>query len=70
MENISMETIEKPVSSQQKEETISIFDVEIKDENTALNVLVQFLHIAQKRGAFNVQESAKLWEAISAFQKK
>ncbi len=65
-----METIEKPVSSQQKEETISIFDVEIKDENTALNVLVQFLHIAQKRGAFNVQESAKLWEAISAFQKK
>ena len=70
MENISMETIEKPVSSQQKEETISIFDVEIKDENTALNVIVQFLHIAQKRGAFNVQESAKLWEAISAFQKK
>jgi len=70
MENISMETIEKPVSSQQKEETINIFDVEIKDENTALNVLVQFLHIAQKRGAFNVQESAKLWEAISAFQKK
>ncbi len=65
-----METTEKPVSSQQKEETISIFDVEIKDENTALNVLVQFLHIAQKRGAFNVQESAKLWEAISAFQKK
>ncbi len=65
-----METIEKPVSSQQKEETISIFDVEIKDENTALNVIVQFLHIAQKRGAFNVQESAKLWEAISAFQKK
>jgi len=65
-----METIEKPVSSQQKEETINIFDVEIKDENTALNVLVQFLHIAQKRGAFNVQESAKLWEAISAFQKK
>jgi hypothetical protein len=70
MDNISMETTEKPVSSQQKEETISIFDVEIKDENTALNVLVQFLHIAQKRGAFNVQESAKLWEAISAFQKK
>jgi len=65
-----METTEKPVSSQQKEETVSIFDVEIKDENTALNVLVQFLHIAQKRGAFNVQESAKLWEAISAFQKK
>mgnify|MGYP006891421281 FL=1 len=70
MDNISMETTEKPVSSQQKEETVSIFDVEIKDENTALNVLVQFLHIAQKRGAFNVQESAKLWEAISAFQKK
>ena len=70
MDNISMETTEKPVSSQQKEETVSIFDVEIKYENTALNVLVQFLHIAQKRGAFNVQESAKLWEAISAFQKK
>ena len=70
MENISMQTQEKPQSANQtKEELPIITSVPITDEITALNVLVQFAHIAQKRGAFNIQESAKLWECISKFMK-
>ena len=72
MENISMQTQEKPQTSsedQSKEQPPSITTVPITDEITALNVLVQFAHIAQKRGAFNIQESAKLWECISKFMK-
>ena len=61
-------------SSEKHKETIpeppSLTSIAINDETTALNILVQFVHIAQKRGAFNLQESAKLWEAISIFTKK
>ena len=32
-----------------------------------LNVLVNGIKLAQKRGAFEVHESAILWEAISGF---
>jgi len=39
----------------------------VTDENTALNVLVGFIGIAQRRGCFNIQESAKIWESIQKF---
>ena len=42
-------------------------DVKIVDENTALNVMVSFLNLAQKRGIFTIDESAKIWECIQKF---
>jgi hypothetical protein len=59
-----MERIENNDSSQ-----IKIVDIPITDENSALNVMVNFLVIAQKRGAFTIDESAKLWECIKIFKK-
>ena len=56
-----------PVSPSQTE--IKLVDVPINDENTALNVMVSFLNLAQKRGAFGIDESAKIWECIKVFQK-
>ena len=41
--------------------------VVITDENVALNVMVSFLNLAQKRGAFGLDESAKIWECIQKF---
>jgi hypothetical protein len=41
--------------------------VTITDENVALNVIVSFLGVAQKRGAFSFDESAKIWECIQKF---
>ena len=49
---------------------VQLVDVPIINENTALNVLVGFVNLAQKRGVFNVQESAKIWEAVQTFMKK
>jgi hypothetical protein len=46
-----------------------LVDIEIKDEIIALNVLVQFLGLAQKRGCFTIDESAKIYECIKKFQK-
>ena len=75
--NISMETIERQPEQQQQQaqqqaqqqQQPNITDIEIRDENTALNVMVSFLHLAQKRGAFNLQESAKAWECIKVFMR-
>ena len=41
----------------------------IHDENIALNVMVSFLNLAQRRGIFSIDESAKIWECINKFQK-
>jgi hypothetical protein len=54
-------------SSQLKEP--KLVDVEITNENMALNVLVSFVHLAQRRGAFNIDEAAKIYECIKKFQK-
>jgi hypothetical protein len=80
MENISLQTQEKPQEEKPQQEKpqqekptqepVSITSIPVNDENTALNLLVQFVHIAQKRGAFNIQESAKIWECVSKFTKK
>jgi hypothetical protein len=48
---------------------IKLVDVAVVDENTALNVIVSFVTLAHKRGAFSLDESAKIWECIKVFQK-
>lgn len=55
-----------PSLSQQQS---SLVDSNVSNENDALNVMVSFLHLAQKRGAFNFQESAKIWECVKLFIK-
>ena len=54
-------------SNQQKE--VRLVEVEVTDENIALNLLVSFISLAQKRGTFTIDESAKIWECISTFSK-
>ncbi len=46
-----------------------LVDIPITDDNTALNVMVSFLSLAQKRGAFSIDESAKIYECIKMFQR-
>ena len=46
-----------------------LINVPIENENVALNVLVGFINIAQKRGAFAINESAKIHECIQFFIK-
>ena len=55
--------------TQPEQKEIRLVDIPIIDENTALNVMVGFLNVAHKRGVFTIDESAKIWECISRFQK-
>jgi hypothetical protein len=46
-----------------------LVDIPVTNENVALNLLVSFLNLAQRRGTFNIEESAKIFECIKKFQK-
>ena len=44
-----------------------IMAMPVSDENAALNIMVSFLNMAQRRGVFSLDESAKIWECIKKF---
>jgi hypothetical protein len=46
---------------------VRLVDVRVDSQLTALNVMVGFLNMAQRRGAFDIQESAKIYECIRLF---
>ena len=48
---------------------VKLVDIEVTNENVALNVIVSFLNLAQRRGVFSIDESAKIWECVKKFQK-
>ena len=72
MEAVSQTSnVTQPVeSTEDTSNQMNVLDVSIDNENVALNVLVTFVNLAQKRGAFNLNESAKIWECIEKFQRK
>ena len=45
-----------------------LVDIPVSNENVALNLMVSFLSLAQKRGSFSLDESAKIWECVQKFQ--
>ena len=59
----------QPMQQQVTPNQVKLTDVKVTDENVALNLLVSFISLAQKRGTFTIDESAKIWECISTFSK-
>jgi hypothetical protein len=66
-----METVveEKP-KVEDKPKDVKLTEIPITDEVVALNILVSFLNLAQRRGVFNIEESSKIWECIRKFQRE
>jgi hypothetical protein len=67
MDNVTVTQDSPEVAPQQE---VLLTDVEITNENMALNVIVSFLGVAQKRGSFSIAESAKIYECIKMFVSK
>ena len=65
-----MDSVSSSTSTPTTDKETKLVDVEVTDENVALNVIVSFLNTAQKRGAFSIDEAAKIWECVKKFQKK
>lgn len=47
---------------------MKLVDVELTNQNVALNVIIGFITLGQQRGVYSIQESAKIWECIKMFQ--
>ena len=60
---------EQQQEQEQEQQTMDLSDVDVTNENIALNIIVSYVNLAQKRGAFNIKESAKIWECIQKFQR-
>jgi hypothetical protein len=50
------------------QEQVKLVNATISDQHIALNVLVGFIGVAQRRGTFALDESAKIYECIKMFQ--
>ena len=59
-----------PPSQPMAEVQARLLSMPIQNENDALNIIVSFLNIAQRRGAFSFDESAKIWDCIKRFQRQ
>lgn len=44
-----------------------LLNIDIKDENVALNLLVSFINVAHARNSFTIEETVKIWECIQFF---
>jgi len=56
-------------SSSAPTKEIRLTEIPVVDEITALNLMVSFLGLAQKRGAYTIDEASKIWECIKKFQR-
>jgi len=56
-------------TAQKESTTVNLLDLPVTNENEALNVMVGFLGLAQKRGCFAINEAAKIYECVKLFQK-
>ena len=61
--------VEEKPKDEEKPKEVKLTEIPIVDENVALNVIVSFLNLGQRRGVFNIEESAKIWECIRKFQR-
>ena len=48
---------------------VNLLSIPINNENDALNCLIGFLSVAQRRGIFAINESAKIFECVKRFHK-
>ena len=60
---------QQPAPTQAQASKVLLTSIEVTDEIVALNLLVSFINLAQKRGSFTIDESAKIWECVKKFQK-
>ena len=63
----SESTTQIPTASGEKKQ-VRLVDLPLTNQQEALQLIVTFLNLAQKRGSFSLDESAKLWECIKMFQ--
>lgn len=62
--------VQQEQQEQQQGQQVNLLELPVTNENEALNVMVNFLHLAQRRGCFAIAESAKVYECVKIFTKQ
>jgi len=62
-------TNEKVAASPAAQPQVNLSEIKVDTENTALNLLVSFVALAQRRGTFNLEEAAKIFECVNMFRR-
>jgi len=55
--------------SQQQQQQVKLADLKVNTENDALNYMVGFLELAQRRGVYTLEEAAKINECVAKFRR-
>ena len=69
-QQVQQQVQQQPDQTSAAQQEVNLLNFDVKNENDALNVLVGFIGLAQKRGTFAIHESAKIWNCIQVFRKK
>jgi len=67
-DTVTSKSVQKPPTL--VDQVGALLSTEVTNQNVALNVLVGWVGVAQRRGVFAIDESAKIYECIRAFQNK
>ena len=60
---------QQPNQEQQQQPQVKLADLKVNTENDALNYMVGFLELAQRRGVFTLEEAAKINECVAKFRR-
>ena len=66
--NETSSTSSTPSKSDNVSPQLELLNMVISDQNSALNCIIGYIGLAQRRGVFAIDESAKLYECIKMFQ--
>ena len=58
-----------PSQQQAQQQQVKLTELKVNSENDALNYMVGFLELAQRRGVFTLEEAAKINECVAKFRR-
>jgi hypothetical protein len=67
-ERLTQENSQESKETQQQE--VRLVDVPVQSDNIALNLMAAFLNMANRRGAFTLEESGKINECVKHFTRE
>ena len=62
-------SLQQQQQQQPQQQQVKLEDLKVSTENDALNYMVGFLELAQRRGVFSLEEAAKINECVAKFRR-
>jgi len=64
-----MQQHNQPSNPPSQQQQVKLSELKVNTENDALNYMVGFLELAQRRGIFTLEEAAKINECVAKFRR-